>query len=149
MGVLAHLRNQGLRITADGGRLLVEPRAAITEAIKSTIRVNKGAILRELSAEASDRHTAIQAAGQAARPVLDDFRQALALGRLHVCGNCSRYTFGTDPAGGGTCSLHGDGLLAFLPFDCRDFTGAETPTAPASLHGSSGGAIPMRQHCKH
>ena len=54
-----------------------------------------------------------------------------------------------DPAGPGLCSMHGDGLLAFLPFDCRDFTGAETPTAPASLHVSFGGAIPMRQRCKH
>ena len=136
MGVLAHLREHGLRITADGGRLLVEPRTAITEAIKSTIRVNKGAILRELSAEASDRRTAIQAAAQAASPVLDDFRQALVLGRLHVCGNCSRYTFGQDPAGAGTCSVHGDGLLAFaMPFDCRDFEVSPTPTAPSYLPG--------------
>jgi len=136
MGVLAHLRNQGLRITADGRRLLVEPRAAITEAIKSTIRVNKGAILRDLSAEASDRRAAIQAAAQAASPVLDDFRPALLLGRLHVCGNCSRSAFGQDPAGAGTCSMHGDGLVAFaMPFECREFQVSPTPTAPAYLAG--------------
>lgn len=59
---------------------------------------------------------------------LDRWREALALGRLHLCGNCARYTFGADPAGAGTCALHGDGLLAFaMPFDCADFTMRPAP----------------------
>ena len=65
---------------------------------------------------------------------LNYWRASLLLGRLDLCGNCSRYTFGLDPAGAGTCSVHGDGLLAFaMPFDCRDFKVSPTPTAPAHL----------------
>lgn len=134
MNLLSHLRQQGLRIIADGGRLLVEPGAAITDAIKSTIRINKAAILRELAAEAVERDNAILAAAQAAHPMLEEDRAALTLGRLDICGNCSRYAFGPDPAGSGSCSLHGDGLLAFaMPFDCREFDAMETPAAPRYL----------------
>jgi hypothetical protein len=75
---------------------------------------------------------AIIAAREAAG--LDYWRATLLLGRLHLCGNCSRYIFGHDPAGAGTCSMHGDGLLAFaMPFDCRDFLVSPTPAAPAFL----------------
>jgi hypothetical protein len=67
---------------------------------------------------------------------LSEFRGAMLLGRLGICGNCGRYTSGSDPAGAGTCSLHGDGLLAFaMPFQCRDFQVSKTPAAPAYLPG--------------
>jgi hypothetical protein len=69
---------------------------------------------------------------------LAEFCEALLRGRLHLCGNCSRYSFGPDPANAGTCSVHGDGLLAFaMPFDCRDFEVSPTPTAPAYLPGKN------------
>jgi hypothetical protein len=66
MSTLASLRRHGLRVKSDAGRLLVEPRAALTEALRSTIRINKGAILRELSAEAATRWQAIIAARETA-----------------------------------------------------------------------------------
>jgi hypothetical protein len=65
---------------------------------------------------------------------IEYWRAPLLLGRLHLCGNCSRYAFGLDPTGSGMCSLHGAGPLAFaMPFDCTDFLVSQTPTAPEFL----------------
>lgn len=65
---------------------------------------------------------------------LAQYRAPLLFGRLHLCGNCRRYTFGQDPGGPGTCALHREGLLAFaMPFYCRNFTVSATPTAPDYL----------------
>ena len=112
--------------------------------------------LRELAAKvmdrqpltlAEDRHRAIIAARDAAG--LDEWRAALLVGRLHMCGNCGRYAFGTDPRGSGTCTMHGEGLLAFaMPFRCPDFAVAEAPLAPGYLHLASASTIPMRLRCK-
>jgi hypothetical protein len=66
MPLLRALRAQGLRITADGQRILVSPREALSEAAKATIRINKAAILRELEAETSERQAAIIVARDAA-----------------------------------------------------------------------------------
>lgn len=94
--------------------------------------------LRELAANVADRQPKIRAidrqgaiiAAQEAAP-LKEYRSALLLGRLHLCGNCSRYSFGPDPAGPGTCLDHGEGLLAFrLPFQCPSFQASQTPVAP-------------------
>jgi hypothetical protein len=70
---------------------------------------------------------------------LAEYRAALILGRLHLCGNCSRYTFASDPASAGACAIHGDGLLAFaMPFGCRDFAASTTPAAPEYLPDPDG-----------
>jgi hypothetical protein len=85
---------------------------------------------------AAERDGAIRSA--TASPALARFREALTLGRLHLCGNCARYTFGPEPAGAGTCSIHGDGLLAFaMPFGCRGFRVSERPPAPDFLRKPS------------
>jgi hypothetical protein len=74
---------------------------------------------------------------------LEYWRGPLLLGQLQLCGNCSRYAFGHDPAGSGRCSLHGDGLLAFaLPFDCPDFAVSPSPTAPEFLTESVRARVP-------
>jgi hypothetical protein len=136
VGVLGSLRGLGLRVRAQDQKLFVEPRSAITEEIKSTIRINKGAILRELEIEGAKRCAAVIAARDAAG--LDYWRAALVLGHLHLCGNCDSYAFGADPAGLGSCKKHGDGLLAYLPFSCRDFVASKFPTAPAFLPDPDG-----------
>jgi len=73
---------------------------------------------------------AIIAAREAAG--LEEWRAPLVLGRMVVCGNCRRFTFTSDPAGLGTCDLHGE-AAPFLPFDCTDFAAAVEPTAPDYL----------------
>jgi hypothetical protein len=40
-----------LRVDAEAGRLVVGPRAALTEAVRTTIRINRDAIIRELLTE--------------------------------------------------------------------------------------------------
>jgi hypothetical protein len=94
--------------------------------------------VRDLASRVADRQVptlgvehrrAIIAAGESAR--LEDYRAALWLGLLHICGNCSRYSFGPDPAGPGTCAQHGGGLMAFrMPFACPDFQTSRSPTMP-------------------
>jgi hypothetical protein len=69
---------------------------------------------------------------------LEYWRAPLLLGRLHLCGNCARYAFGPDPAGSGTCPVHGADVLAFaMPFDCADFLASPIPTAPEFLTESA------------
>jgi hypothetical protein len=110
----------------------VEPRAAITEATRATIRINKAALLRELEAETQDRRQVIRAASEGTQ--LRQYRDALVLGRLHLCGNCARFVFGPDPAGPGVCSKFGFGLVPFLaPFWCSAFAPSDNPVAPELL----------------
>jgi hypothetical protein len=89
----------------------------VTERLPVTLAVERDGVIRAASARASQ--------------TLAHFREALLLSRLDLCGNCSHYTFGPDPAAAGACTIHGDGLLAFvMPFDCRYFT---VSLRPASL----------------
>jgi len=76
----------------------------------------------------ADRQRVIIGARDAAP--LHDFREALIVGRLHICANCERFTFATDPAAIGLCRLHGE-ALPFAVFRCSDFIAATTPSAPA------------------
>ncbi len=52
--MLAELRAAGLRFTADGGKLYVEPASSLTDAQRATIRAHKMALLRELAGEANE-----------------------------------------------------------------------------------------------
>ena len=51
--VLADLRGRGLKLTAEGARLIVEaaPASLLTEELRATIRAHKLAILYELAIE--------------------------------------------------------------------------------------------------
>jgi hypothetical protein len=131
MELLVTLRNAGLRLRADAGRLLVEPRAALTEATRATIRINKRAILRELDVEVATWRNAMAAAAEQAG--LDDWRAPLLQGTLHLCGNCRHLRCDIDPAGRCHCGLHGEGLMPFLPFHCPDFEVSTEPAAPDYL----------------
>lgn len=56
--ILSHLRADGLTLSANDGRLLVEPRDLITDAHRSLIRTHKPELLALLSAANDDRHRA-------------------------------------------------------------------------------------------
>jgi len=47
--MLARLRAAGLRLRADGVRLIVEPRSLITDALAEEMRATKLALLHELA----------------------------------------------------------------------------------------------------
>lgn len=126
--MLAELRAAGFRVSADDGALYVEPASRLTDDQRMRVRRYKPTILRELNAEAAERRDAIKAASAAAP--LADFREALALGRLHICANCSRFTFAADPAQMGNCRRHGE-VWPFVPFQCPDFSLSAKPVAPA------------------
>ena len=78
MGLLPELRSAGLRLTARGDQLLVEPKTALTDELRRVIKARKADLLRELAAE-SPAHPAavapVTAAQELARQgVLDDLR---------------------------------------------------------------------------
>lgn len=64
---------------------------------------------------------------------LGAFRAALIRGALVVCGNCSRFAFGADPAALGDCRHFHTEVYPFVPFYCAGFELARTPTAPAFM----------------
>jgi len=67
MTALVRLRAAGLKLTASGGRLLVEPRSALTDELRELIRANKSALLKELRAADNVRYRTSAAALEARR----------------------------------------------------------------------------------
>jgi hypothetical protein len=135
--LVGELRAAGFSLSFQAATLYVEPASGLTPVQRSQIRRHKPEILRELHAEATEFRSAVSEAINAAR--LEDFRASLIRGRLHLCGNCSHFTFGADPAGPGSCALFGDGLVPFaLPFNCVEFQVSDTPSAPAYLPDPEG-----------
>jgi ribosomal protein S6 len=59
MSVVAQLRKHGLRFSAAGDALRVEPREALTDEVRAIIRAKKPDILRELAAETRERQEGI------------------------------------------------------------------------------------------
>lgn len=126
---LATLRTAGFEVSADAVKLYVEPASKLTDAQRASIRVYKHELLRELGAESEAKKAAIRSVVEAAD--LGGFRAALKAGDLHVCGNCSHFTFAPNPMAAGRCSKFGPGLAAFhMPFKCSGFERSENPPAP-------------------
>lgn len=87
------------------------------------------------------RHAALREEASDAK-VLTDFRAALLLGKLIVCGNCLHFTPGTEPGGPGHCRQFGTETWPFVPFICSGFTVSPTPLAPAYLPDLDGARAP-------
>lgn len=131
MGLLSRLRDQGLRVGLAHGRLTVAPRSALTDAVRTTIRVNRDALIRELGAEARSQHAAVIAARDAS--MLAEFTRALEAGALQVCCNCRHFSFASDPTAPGQCAHYAEEVMAFVPFQCRAFARTRHPIAPMYL----------------
>jgi hypothetical protein len=144
--LLANLRASGLSIASDGEALIVEPRSAITEQTRALIRTHKHAILQELARERIDHSRAIVAAREGAK--LGNFRAALHLGHLHICGNCASFRFAPDPAALGHCTRFTVEAWAFVPFTCPRFEVSAAPAAPAFLPDPDGKLAPERELAK-
>lgn len=144
--MLAELRAAGLRFSAEGGTLYVEPASVLTDSQRAAIREHKAALLRELSEESREGRRTIIAAHSAA--TMSDFREALCLGRLHVCCNCSQYTFGTEPSGLGHCRRFKTEAWPFVPFWCSGFEPGRAPVAPECLPDPDGARARIRERAK-
>ena len=96
-----------------------------TEAARTTIRINRDGLLRELGAEAHSWHEALIAARDASD--ISEFSNALRAGALSVCCNCAHFTFAADPAAPGQCALLREEVWPFVPFTCRTFAPAAEP----------------------
>ena len=79
------------------------------------------------------RHADHGAADPHGAALLTDFRTALVLGRLVVCGNCARFEPGSVPDGLGHCRQFGRETWPLVPFICGAFLVSPRPIAPAYL----------------
>jgi hypothetical protein len=52
---------------------------------------------------------------------LADYRDALTLGALHLCGDCRHFSFGPEVAGLGKCARYNVKAWPFVPFICPGF----------------------------
>jgi hypothetical protein len=144
--ILTRLREHGLRLKPAGEHVIVEPRSALTDELRTLIRSHKPAILRELANEAEERRRAIIQARDAAP--LSDFRAAFVMGRLHLCGNCSRFIFGADPGALGHCQRFNLETAPFVPFWCAGFEVSRTPAAPDYLPDPDGARARAKEYLK-
>lgn len=143
--MLAELRAAGLRFTSDGDRLIVEPRSALNDELRAIIRAHKGNLLRELAEESCKRQQANLSARDAA-PVRG-FREALAVGRLHVCYNCAAFSFGAVPAGIGHCRRFDVEAWPFVPFWCSGFALSKRPALSDFLLGQQDMQVVPTETC--
>jgi len=84
----------------------------------------------------ADRRRATIAAREAAP--LADFQAGLVLGQLVICGNCSSFAVGADPATLGHCRRYSTESWPFVPFACAGFTASPKPAAPAFVPDPDG-----------
>lgn len=112
MGLLSRLHEQGLTVALAGGRLQVEPRSALTEALRATIRINKGTLIREVEDALAGQFD-----------LTDQFSAALRLGALQVCEPCIHFRPRPGREPDGWCGKFADATWARVPFQC---TGYET-----------------------
>jgi len=77
--------------------------------------------------------------------LLADFRTALVLGRLVVCGNCASFDRGAELAGLGHCRQFGRETWPLVPFICGAFMVSPKPIAPAYLPDLEGARSLGRQ----
>lgn len=68
---------------------------------------------------------------------LHDFRYALTLGRLQICGNCLHFTAGQEPNPAGHCTHYDADTEPFIPFDCPAYCPGDKPLAPAYMPHST------------
>ena len=61
------------------------------------------------------------------------YREALRLGRLHVCANCRHFTAACELAGLGRCKRFNVDAWPLVAFWCSGFEASRTPAAPAYL----------------
>jgi hypothetical protein len=79
---------------------------------------------------------------------LDYWRAPLVLGRLHLCGNCAAFQFGSAPAGLGRCSRFHAETAPFVPLWCAGFEASHTPAAPDYLPDPDGARARAKEHSK-
>lgn len=97
----------GIRLRVAGGRLLAEPKAAVTDCARTLIREHRDALVELLESDPS-------------ADSLQDHAAALHLGRLVLCQRCTRFQHLPHERPDGACELHGP-VWARVPFTCPDY----------------------------
>jgi TubC N-terminal docking domain len=109
--MLAELRAAGLQLTAQDGMVYVEPKSALTDELRATIREHKPAILRVLEQEAVARMT----------EMVTEFAEGLRIGCVVLCEHCVAFTSRPDSLPDGWCSRYQCETWSRVPFACAGY----------------------------
>lgn len=101
MPAVARLRSAGLRLTAQGDTLLVEPRSALTDELRALIKAHKTEILEALAAEG-----------------------VVGPGEV-LCRECSHFDARTGAKPDGWCRRYREETWSSVPFTCLGYEPAD------------------------
>jgi hypothetical protein len=107
----------GIRLRVDNGRLLAEPKDALTDELRALIRQSRAALVELLEP------------AEPGADSLQDYCAALHLGRLVACGRCQHYTATPAEQPDGVCDHHGP-VWSNVVFDCPEYIGRRTGSQP-------------------
>lgn len=108
MSPLQQLRAEGFRVTSSGGKLVVEPRSALTDATRQTIRASKAEILAEIERDAP-------------LDLRPGFQAALRLGKLVTCWRCENFQPRSGAYPDGHCGRLDAPAWRHVPFQCAEY----------------------------
>ena len=106
--LLQRFRDFGYELRPEGDALRVVAERPVTERARKVLSEHKAKLLQELALES-------------VAPYLSAYRDALTLGRLQLCANCSHFDWSADPAALGHCRLFDTESAAFAPFSCPGY----------------------------
>ena len=116
--ILDHLRCRGMRVRADGSRLIVAPRDALTDELRGLIRQNKAALL---AAIASPAGPGPEAAHIRMNEMMREFADGLRAGCLVACERCAEFVSRPNQAPDGWCQQFQAETWSRLPFRCAQY----------------------------
>ena len=138
-----------LQCLGDPAGANVRGRATCDSATTATNVAHVAPVARATTCDkpASVAHVALSHASPppAVAPLLADFRTALVLGRLVVCGNCANFEPGAELDGLGHCRQFTRETWPLVPFICGAFVVSPKPIAPAYLPDLDGARALGRQ----
>jgi len=80
--------------------------------------------------------------------VLSNYREALTLGRLHVCCNCAHFRFPIQDMAPGDCGRFNLEAWPFVPLWCSGFAPSNAPVVPEFLPDSDDVRAETREYAK-
>jgi hypothetical protein len=106
--------------------------------------------LKDLARAVSERQPVEQSrkALQESLSRLTEFRAALVLGRLVVCGNCAHFQTAREPTCLGSCQRFQVEAWALVPFSCSGFKISAHPQAPEFLPDPDGARTRRQEYAK-
>lgn len=114
---LTAINLNGIRLRVVDGRLLAEPKDALTDDLRAFIRQSRTALVELLEP------------AEPGADSLQDYSAALHVGRLVVCSRCQHFTASPAEQADGVCARHG-AVWSNVVFDCPEYVGRISGSRP-------------------